>query len=49
MVIEDYKERLKLERNKLVINKWLFLNNEWPLVENKFNCKCNDLIHYILT
>lgn len=37
METDDYKEKLKAEINKLVINKWLFLNNEWPLIENKFN------------
>jgi hypothetical protein len=37
MEIDNLKEKLDIEINKLVVNKWLFLNNEWPLIANKFN------------
>lgn len=37
MEIDDHKEKLNLEINKLISNKWLFLNNEWPLIANRFN------------
>lgn len=37
MDTESYQEKLQLEIDKLILNKWSFLNLEWPLIENKFN------------
>jgi hypothetical protein len=33
----EFKERLDFEANKLIVNKWLFLNLEWPLLSYDFN------------
>ena len=30
MKTDNLEEKLKLEINKLVVNKWYFLDKEWP-------------------
>ena len=37
METDNLEEKLKLEINKLVVNKWYFLDKEWPLISNIFN------------
>jgi hypothetical protein len=37
MDTDNLSEKLEFEINKLILNKWLFLDNEWPLVSNIFN------------
>lgn len=33
----NYEEDLKIEINKLIINKWTFLNMDWPYIHYVFN------------
>ena len=37
MTTTHFQEQLQLEVYKLIENKWLFLNTEWPYIQNKFN------------
>jgi hypothetical protein len=37
METDNIQERLFLEINKLVENRWYFLQMQWPLLEHKFN------------
>jgi hypothetical protein len=33
----DIKERIDYEVNKLVLDKWYFMNMEWPIMSYDFN------------